>query len=239
MPRTSTKILLALLICTMPSLGIAAETAPAATATKTTAPLQAVAPAIPAPAAPVVPARTPAAITPTPTPTPPATATAVPKTAETSKSQQPRLGYVDIARVGTESSLGKASAAQVKQRQEKLQAQILSKRKQLDKQKATLEAQFPTLNPAQRDAKSREFQKKVEIFQKSGIKAEKELQALQSSLGKSFNEAVEQAAMGYGKANDLALVVVKREMLYLSNSVEAQDVTEGIIKLMNEKWTKK
>jgi outer membrane protein len=232
MPRTSTKILLALLICTLPSLGGAAETAPAATINKTAAPVQAVAPAAPAPA------QTPSATTPTPA-APAPSVPAVPKVAEAPKPQHLRLGYIDIARVGTESNLGKASAAQAKQKQEKLQAQILSKRKQLDKQKAALEAQFPTLNPTQREAKSKEFQKKVEIFQKSGMKAEKELQTLQAGLSKSFNEAVEQAAMGYGKANGLALVVVKREMLYLSSSVDAQDVTEGIIKLMNEKWTKK
>jgi outer membrane protein len=235
MPRTSTKILLAFLICTLPSLGGAAETAPAATTNKPAAPVQSVAPA---PTAPAAPAQPPTATTPTPiVPTP--SVTAVPKAAEVAKPQQLRLGFVDIARVGTESTLGKASASQAKQRQEKLQAQILSKRKQLDKQKAALEAQFPTLNPTQRETKSKEFQKKVENFQKYGMKSEKELQALQEGLSKAFNEAVEQAAIAYGKTNGLALVVVKREMLYLSNSVDAQDVTEGIIKLMNEKWTKK
>jgi outer membrane protein len=257
MPRTSTRILLALLICTLPSLSGAAETTPTATKDKTSTPIQIVAPATPViPAPRTVPAQ-PAVQTPAPpaqnppqrpsvalpavTATP--TLTVPPMVSQTSKSRQVKLGSVDIARVSRESSLGKSSAAQAKQKQEKLQTQILAKRKQLEKQKAAIEAQIAKLPPEEREAKakdkSKEFQKKVENFQKFGMKSDKELQAFQEGLGKSFNEAVEKAATEYGKAHGLALVVVKREMLYMSNSVDAQDVTDGIIKLMNEKWSKK
>lgn len=240
MSRSGTKILLALLICSLPSLGGAAEKAPTATETKTAAPLQTVVPAQPAPVVPLTssPDQLPAAPALTPAAAAPAL-TLLPKATEAPKPQQLKLGYVDIARVGAESSLGKASAAQAKQKQEKFQAQLQAKRKQLDKQKAALEAQFPTLNPTQKEAKAKEFQKKVESFQKFGMGAEKELQTLQEDLGKAFNEAIEQAAMEYGKSNGLALVVVKREMLYLSSEVDVQDVSEGIIKLMNGKWSKK
>lgn len=246
MSRTGTKILLALLICSLPSLGSAAENTPTAADTKAAAPAQVTAPAptitvAPAPPAaiqlPAAPSLAPDAAKPAAAPAP--GMTLLPKATETPKPQMLKLGFVDIARVSAESSLGKASAAQAKQKQEKFQSQIQAKRKQLDKQKAALEAQFPTLNPAQRDAKAKEFQKKVESFQKFGMSAEKELQTLQEGLGKSFSEAIEQAAIEYGKTNGLALVVVKREMLYLSNEVDARDVSDGIIKLMNEKWKKK
>jgi outer membrane protein len=207
MPRTTSKILLALLISVLPSLGSAAD------------PIQASAPT----------AATPAATLPAP----------AAKTAETPKPQQLRIGYIDIARVGAESSLGKASAAQVKQKQAKLQAQITAKRKQLDSQKKAIESQIAGMTPAQREAKAKEFQKKVESFQKFGMNAEKEMQTLQQGIGTSFNESIAQAATAYGKANGLALVTIKREILYQSDSVDAEDVSEGVIKLMNEKWTKK
>lgn len=219
MPRTSLKILLALLISALPSLGYAADSAPVTAVTGKSAPVQA---AAPAPATPAVPATA-----------------AAPKAPEAPKPQQLRLGYIDIARVGAESNLGKASAAQAKQKQEKLQAQITARRKQLDKQKAAIETQIAGMTQAQREAKAREFQKKVESFQKFGMNAEKEMQTLQQGLGKSFNQAIEQAATEYGKVNGLALVVLKREILYLSGTVDAQDVTEGIIKQMNQKWGKK
>lgn len=219
MPRTTTNILLALLISALPCLGTAAESAPAATETTPAAPLQSSAPA----------ATTPAATL------PPLTA----KGAESPKPQQRHIGYIDIVRVGAESSLGKASAAQVKQKQGKLQAQITARRKQLDNQKKAIESQIAGMSPAQREAKAKEFQKKVESFQKFAMNAEKEMQTLQQGLGTSFNEAITQAAAEYGKANDLDLVILKREILYLSAGVEARDVSEGLIKLMNEKWVKK
>jgi outer membrane protein len=209
----SRKVLLALLICSLPSLGSAAESAPAAETLKTPAPVQAA---------------------------PPADAAAAQKTPETPKAAQAlRIGYADIDKIQSESALGKASLAQVKAKQEKLQSQIQTKEKQLVKQQDALKAKLASLTPAQREAKAKEFQKKVEEFQKFGQGAEKELQTLKQELGKSFSDAIEQAAGEYGKANGLALVVVKRELLYLSSGVEAQDVSEGIIKQMNEKWQKK
>jgi outer membrane protein len=215
----TSNILLALLISVLPTLGSAAESAPAPAEAKPAAPIQANAPA---PA--------------TPMPALPAAAT---KSPETPKPQQLRIGYIDIIRVGAESSLGKASAAQVKQKQAKLQAQITAKRKQLDSQKKAIESQIAGMTPAQREAKAKEFQKKVESFQKFGMSADKEMQTLQQGIGKAFNEAIAQAATAYGKTNGLALVTIKREILYQSDSVEILDVSEGVIKLMNEKWTNK
>jgi outer membrane protein len=150
-----------------------------------------------------------------------------------------KLGYADMAKISAESSLGKASQAQAKAKQEKLQSQLQAKRKQLDKQKASIEATIASLSPAQREAKAKEFQKKVEAFQKLALNAEKEFQTLQEELSKSLYEAIEKASVEYGKSNNLALVVVKRELLYLANGVDAQDVSAGIIKLMDEKWAKK
>ena len=150
-----------------------------------------------------------------------------------------RIGYVDIARIGRESTLGKTSTAKTKEKQEKFQARILSKRNQLDKQKAAIETTFAKLTPQQRETKGKEFQKKVEEFQKFGLNAEKELQTLQEDLSKALFDAVEQAASEYGKANGLNLVMIKRELLYLGSGVDAQDVTEGIIKMMNEKGRNK
>lgn len=207
-----TKILLALLICCLPSLGSAADNAPEA-ADKAPTPVPAAAP----------------------TATP-----AVPKAPEAAKTVQAmRIGFVDIDRIQSESALGKDFLAQVKARQEKLQGQIQAKEKQLVKQQDALKAKFASLAPAQREAKSKEFQKKVEDFQKFAQNADKELQALKQELGKSFSDAIERAAGEFGKSSGLALVAVKRELLYLAGDVDTQDVSEGIIKLMNEKLQKK
>lgn len=207
--KTKCNILLIMLLCAAPLSAAAAEAAPA-DSPKIQPPLQ-------APTAPAPPRLE----------------------GEAPKAQQPvRIGYVDINRIAGESILGKSSQAQAKEKLEKFQARIETKRKQLDKQKAALEAKFATLTPPQREAKAKEFQKKVEEFQKFVMDAEKELQSVQEGLSKALFEAIEQAAAEYGKANGLALVVIKRELLYLASGVDASDVSDGILALLNEKVKK-
>ncbi|MBK5273947.1 MAG: OmpH family outer membrane protein [Desulfuromonadales bacterium] len=157
------------------------------------------------------------------------------KPEDTSAQQTLRLGHVDLIRISNESETGKAGKLQLAELQKKLQGQIETKRKQLDKQKSAIEAKLSTLTAQQREAKGKDFQKKVEEFQKFGQKAEKELQERQEEFSNSLFKAIEQASSEYGKANGLALVVVKRELLYLGSGVDAQDVTDGVIKLIDKK----
>ncbi len=171
---------------------------------------------------------------------PPLAVNPAPKQAPADKAAQVvRIGYADMARISSESELGKSSHAQVKQRQKKLEGQIIARRKQLDRQKKNLEAKMPEYTPQQREAKAKGFQKRVEAFQKFAMSAEKELQQLQERLSKALYESIETAAVEYGRANSLALVVVKRDLLYLASGVDAQDVSAGIVKLMDEKTAKK
>jgi outer membrane protein len=105
----------------------------------------------------------------------------------------------------------------------------------LEKQKADIEAKLKTLAPAQREAKAKAFQKKVDEFQKFVMNAEKELQAKQEELSDKLFKAIEQASVELGKAKGLAIVVIKRELLYLGSGVETQDVTDDVIKKIDKK----
>lgn len=174
---------------------------------------------------------------PSPSPAvPQAVATSAQKPAEGAAAQQStRLGHVDLARIAAESETGKAAQAQFAELKKKLQGQIESKRKQLEKQKAAIEVKLKSYTADQREAKGREFQKKVEEFQKFGQNAEKELQAKQADISEKLFKAIEQASADLGKAKGLALVVVKRELLYLDSGVDAQDVTDDIIKKVDKK----
>jgi outer membrane protein len=158
------------------------------------------------------------------------------KPADAASAQQTmHLGHVDVARIAAESETGKAGQKQMLDLKNKLQGQLESKRKQLDKQKAAIEAKLKTFTAAQREAKAKEFQKKVEEFQKFGMNAEKELQSRQEEFSDKLFKAIEQASAELGKAKGLALVVIKRELLYLGSGVDAQDVTDEIIKKIDKK----
>jgi len=150
-----------------------------------------------------------------------------------------RLGLVDINQISAQSALGKSAQAKMKAQQSKLQKQVDTKKRQLEKAKADIERQLPSLTPPQREAKAKEFQKKVEAFQKFGMNAEKAMMETQQKLTKELLEAVEQAAIALGKLKGLSAVVVKRELLYLGSGVEALDISEDVVKLVDATSGKK
>jgi len=191
------------------NLAAAAETAPAAATT--TAPKA-------APAAPAAENK-------------PSDATAV--------RQTTKIGSVDLGRIGNETARGKAVQAKLKEMKDKSQSKVDAKRNQLDKLRASLEAKLATFSPAQRAAKAKEFQKKVEEFQKFGKQLEDDLYTTQEKETKGLYDATEAAAGAYGKANGFAVIVVKKELLYVGSNIDAQDVTDALIKAMDEATRKK
>lgn len=190
-----------------------------------------------APAAEPIPAAVPAAA---PAPVPAVTPAQEPKQVEPAQAAPTiRIGYADISRIGSESAPGKAAQARFKAKADKYQAQITAKQKQLEKQKAAIEAKLPSLLPEQRAAKAKEFEKKVDEYRRFVQNAEKELKPLEEELTRSLFGEIEKIVTDYAKANGFAAIVAKKELLYQGNSVTVQDVTEDILKLVNEKGPKK
>ncbi len=150
-----------------------------------------------------------------------------------------RLGYVDITRIAAESEQGKALKVLLTTKRDKLQAIIDGKKKQIEKLKVSIEAKVAKMSPQQREAKSKEFQKKVEEFQKFARASEEEFFALQDKETRTLYGAIEQAAVAHGKANDYAAIAVKKELLYVGSSVVPQDVTDALIKELNQGIQKK
>ncbi|MDD2852453.1 MAG: OmpH family outer membrane protein [Desulfuromonadaceae bacterium] len=178
------------------------------------------------------------------TPATPPLQTTAPTTTEAAQKpaatvQAARIGYVDVSRIGTESAPGKALMTLLTTRKEALQKKIDGKKKQLEKLKASVEAKIATMTPAQREAKAKEFQKKLEELQKLAQTSEKELYTLQEKETKKLYEALEQAAIAYGAANGYSAIVIKKELLYVGNSADAQDVTNALIKALDQPDLKK
>ena len=207
------KILIATLVASLPALAAAAEPVPAAGAK-------------PAAAAEMQ-QKSPAP----PTESKPPDALAARRTT--------KIGFVDMPSILNETVRGKAIETKLKGMKDKLQARVVAKQKQLEKLSASLKAKLPTLSQEQRESKAKEFQKKVEEFQKFGKQLEEELYTAQEKETKGLFDATEQAAAAYGKANGFAVIVVKKEMLYVGDNIDASDVTEMLIKAMDEGTLKK
>lgn len=162
------------------------------------------------------------------------------KPAETAAVRQsPKIGYVDVVRIGSDSDRGKALKELLKAKKDSLQTKIDGKKKQLEKLNKSIESKLSSMTPQQREAKSKEFQKKLEEFQKFARSSEEEFYVLQEKETKSLFEDVEQVSAAYGKANDFTVIVIKKELLYVGNAVDTQDVTDALIKSLNAAGPKK
>jgi len=153
--------------------------------------------------------------------------------------QTAKIGYVDIARIGTESDRGKALKTLLTSKKDQLQGKINGKKKQIEKLKTSIESKITTMTQQQREAKSKVFQKKLEEFQKFALKSEEEFFTLQEKETRSLYEEIEMSAVAHGKANGFSVIVVKKELLYVGSAVDTRDVTEELIKSLNETGRKK
>lgn len=220
--------LLALLLATPAVTG--ATEAPIASEPKTIAP----------PAA----AETKPAATADTKPTPPTEKNQPPATTSAPQQKQPeaapvKIGYVDLARIGAETEVGKTAREKIRKKSEHLEKQINTRQKQLEKQKGALQLKLSTLTPTEQEAKAKEFDKKVDEYRKFVQNAEKEMKGLEADLTRQVYQDMEQAAITFGKANNYAAITIKRELLYVGSSVEGQDVTAEILKVLNVKREKK
>ncbi|HEY5974588.1 MAG TPA: OmpH family outer membrane protein [Geobacteraceae bacterium] len=175
----------------------------------------------------------------TPAATPATTVNPSPAVVEQPKPATPaptvKLGFVEMLKISQESTMGKASKAKFKEKADKFETQVAAKQKQLEKQKKALEEKMPTLPPKERAAKAKEFEKKVDEYRKYVQGLDKELKPLQEDLTRALYKQIEQAAVAYGKANGFAAIFEKQELLYLDGGVDAQDVTDAVLKLMEQK----
>ncbi len=173
-------------------------------------------------------------------PAPAATPAAEQKPSETLRTERTvKIGYVDIARFGAESEAGKAARERVRKKSERLEGQVDARQKLLEKQKAALQLKLPSLSPKEQEAKAREFEKKVDDHRKFLQNAEKEMKGYESDVSRQLYQDIEEAAAAFGRANGYSAIVVKRELLYVGGDVEGEDVTAGVLKLMNAKKEKK
>lgn len=145
-----------------------------------------------------------------------------------------RVGYADIMKIATESEAGKVAKTHFEAKADRYKAQLDTKQKLLEKQKATLEAKLPTYSPEQRAAKIKAYEKKVDELRKMLQKADQEMRPMQEELVKEVYTKIESAARAYGSANGFSAIIDKREILYLGKEIDAEDVTETLIKELNK-----
>jgi len=146
-----------------------------------------------------------------------------------------RVGYLDVMKVAAESDSGKVAKTHFEAKADRYKAQIDTKQKLLEKQKANLEAKLPTYTPEQRTIKIKAYEKKVEELRKMLQTADQEMRPMQEELIKEVYGKIEAAARVYGAANGFSIIIEKRELLFLGEGIDAEDVTAALIKEVDRK----
>jgi len=146
-----------------------------------------------------------------------------------------KVGYVDTMKVAEQSDAGKVARTHFEAKMDRHKAQIETKQKLIEKQKATLEAKLPTYTPEQRAAKIKDYEKKVDELRKMLQKADNEMKPMQEELIREVYRKIEKASRDFGVANGFAVILEKRELLYLGNGIDTEDVTAQIIAELNKK----
>ena len=150
-----------------------------------------------------------------------------------------KIGLFDLTYIGTESEFGKSVKTQLTEKKGALEAKIIAEKKKLDTLKDSIEVKFPTYTPKQRETKSKEFQKRVEAFQKMVRGLEESFMKEQERETGNVFSLIEKTVSDYGKANDYAIIVIKKDLLYVNNTIDAEDLTSIILKAVNDTWKKK
>ncbi len=150
-----------------------------------------------------------------------------------------KIGLINLTYIGTESDCGVALKAQLSEKKSTLEAKIVAERKKLDTLKVSIESKLAKYSPKQREAKSLEFQKRVEAFQALVRDSEESLMKEQESETNKIIALIEKTVSEYGKANDFAVIGIKKDVLYVNSGVDAQDLTSIILKAVNDAWKKK
>lgn len=148
-----------------------------------------------------------------------------------------KIVVVDIQRVVSLSSYGKQAQAEINKKGEELMADLKKKEQELKDLKDELERKGLVMDPDKRDEKERDFRIKLGDIKVVKNKYEKELGQLNMKLVNRIQKDVLELVQELGKKEDYFMVLERREagVMYMPDSL---DITDSIIKLYNEKFTK-
>lgn len=143
-----------------------------------------------------------------------------------------KFGYVDMRKVMTESKQGKKARAEL----EKL---VKSKTAEIDKQEKTLkdmqesfEKDKLILKPEQIQAKQKEFQEKLGVYQKLKAESQRELQQKDQEFSRKTLGEIQKVVAEIAKEKNLTLVfdAHERPVIY---SAPGPDLTDEVLKKYN------
>jgi outer membrane protein len=148
-----------------------------------------------------------------------------------------RIGYVDMARVMSESAAGKRARAEIEGMVKLKQEQISRESQKLKTLQQSLEKEQLTLTAAQKRTKQRDFDKKVQDYQQLAADTQRELGQKNVEHSRKVIVDVRAVIREIAQQEKLLLVLEKNDQPVLY-AEDGPDLTDRVIKAYDAKSKK-
>ena len=142
------------------------------------------------------------------------------------------MGYVDLGKLFDHYQRTKESDQLLEQKGKQKQGELEDRVNELKKLRQNLEL----LNDQVKESKAKELEEKSEEFQRAKTRTERDLVRERNQLARTIMQEIEQVVAEYAKANHFSVILDQRSLLYGQDSY---DVTEAILRLLNDRYTTK
>jgi outer membrane protein len=149
-------------------------------------------------------------------------------TAMPSMAAEIKIGYVDLAKIQSDSKAGKDALVTIEKMFKEKQTQLDQRQGELEKMMGELDKQSSMLSADVRRQKEDKLQKEYKDLQRFKSDAEEDLNKKKAEVAKQMYDEVNTVINKFGKEEGYTLILERSVVLY---APEAVDVTDRIIKV--------
>jgi outer membrane protein len=143
-----------------------------------------------------------------------------------------KIGYVDMRKAVSECKAGKAATAELDKTIKEKQVKIDAEKKKLEAMQADYEKKASDMKDKEKLALQKEFQEKVQVYQKMLAEAQKEVKDKEAAYTKKILDDVNTVINGIAKGGKYTLILGRTENLVLY-AKDGLDLTAKVIQKMD------
>ena len=147
-----------------------------------------------------------------------------------------KIGILNIQRILSASDPGKAAQAEIKTQRDKMLQDLKEKGTEIDALGKQFERESMVMSKEKREEKEREYRIRINDFKSLEKRYNAQSQELQKRLLNKIVKDVNVIVEGVGKNEGYLLIIRSESVMYSPGSI---DITDKIIKQMNDKFVKK
>ena len=147
-----------------------------------------------------------------------------------------KIGVLNMQRILGSSDPGKAAQAEIKAQRDKMLQDLKEKGTEIDALGKKFERESMVMSKEKREEKEREYRIRINDFKSLEKRYNSQSQGLQKRLLNKIIKDVQALVEEIGKNEGYLLIIRSESVMYSPNTI---DITDAIIKQMNDRFAKK